>query len=62
MIDAADVYARAAELYEYARDIDALRRRAPPEELRRALHNCGIWDDDHPAMLHIGNLEQAAQR
>jgi hypothetical protein len=62
IIDAADVYARAAELYDYARDVDALRRRAPPDELRRALHNCGIWDDDHPAMLHISNLEQAAQQ
>lgn len=57
MIDAADVYARTAELYDYARDIENTRRRAEPEKLRRALHNCNIWEDDHPAMAYIIRLE-----
>jgi len=61
IIDAADVYARTGELFDYARDIEETRRRAPLDLLRRALHNCGIWDDDHPAMTYIDNLEQNRQ-
>lgn len=61
MIDAADVYARTADLYDYARNVEELRRRSTPDQLRRALHNCEIWDDDHPAMVHIHNLEQGEQ-
>jgi hypothetical protein len=62
IIDAADVYARTAELFDYARDIQETRRRASPDQLRTALHNCQIWQDDHPAMAYIDKLQRNPQQ
>jgi hypothetical protein len=58
LVDAADVYARASELFDYARSTDETRRRAPKKNLISALHICaGIYDDDHPAIAYINELE-----
>jgi hypothetical protein len=58
IIDAADLYARAVELLDYSRDIKETRRRATPDQLRRALRNCKIMENGHPAMVYINGLEQ----
>ena len=58
IIDAADVYARTGALFDYARDIEGVRKRSSSDELVSALHNCSIWDDDHPAMRRIDEMRQ----
>lgn len=49
----ADLYAATAELYEYARDEELMKARAPYAALRNALRLSGIMNDDHPIFDHI---------
>jgi hypothetical protein len=53
-LDAADIHAKTAELYTYARDEEGMRRRAGTDKLRSALHAIGVYDpDDHPALAYL---------
>jgi hypothetical protein len=53
-LDAADIYAKTAELYEYARDEAGMRKRASTRALASALHAADIWDaEEHPAMREL---------
>jgi hypothetical protein len=56
MIDAADLHHEVVSLFEYARDIGALRKRAPADRLRSALMQAGLHNDDHPAHVEVERL------
>jgi hypothetical protein len=56
IIDAAKIHAKTAELFDYAGDIDKVRRRVPKKDLVTAVHLSGLYDDDHPALQRISEM------
>lgn len=56
--DAADIHAKAVELFAYARDEEGMRRKPSYAQIRSALFSIGIHEgDDHPLMQHIEREE-----
>lgn len=53
MEDAADLHAAIDELYPYARDNELIRQKTTLEQLTTALHNSGLWFDNHPIWEEI---------
>jgi hypothetical protein len=60
IIDAADLYARTSQLYNYARDLDGVRQLAPSNELLSAFILAG-FSDDHSAMKEVYRREKRAK-
>jgi hypothetical protein len=59
LIDAADLQAQLTPLYEYSRDIEQLRARATPDDIRSALRGAGLWDDENRDLFAaIAQLER----
>jgi hypothetical protein len=58
-LDAADLHAKTAELFAYARDEEGMRQRAPSDRLMAALHNAGYFDADHPAIEYLDEKDKA---
>jgi hypothetical protein len=58
-LDAANLYAKTAELFHYARDEEGMRKLAPDDRLRSALNNVGFIDADHPAIKYLNDKDKA---
>jgi hypothetical protein len=56
IINAAEVHAKNNDLFEYARDDDAVHSSTTVSQLRTALRNSGIWEVQHPAHLRINQI------
>ena len=62
-LDAADVYARSAALYEYSRNEEMLRRVPEPDRIRNALHAVSIWEQGQPEIYAaLARREERAAR
>jgi hypothetical protein len=47
VFDAADLHAYTVRLFEYARDVGALREKAGTDQIKGALRNAGLWDPEN---------------